>query len=324
MAEYHHIKPRASPEDFNCWEFIEEGEVGNVMFRATLPDQLNDITLSCRGRSVGYLVEGETSVKDEDLVDSVDPFFFDSGYTSAGRTGFQIWAGSRLILETLLYSKANDNSHIVTLQEKIRNGAKIIELGSGVGLVGICLAAVGGEVILTDLKTLVDNAIQYNLALNETKNEACDRISPRWMDNSKPVQIGCGWAGAKALDWTRPIEEQLSAHMYKDVDIIIASDCVWLKSMLDSLLDTAASIFSSCLNAKSKPILLMSFQRRDTKEKGENTMFTTVDSVVEAMKQRDWVVKCISWRSVNINDRDSSKEVYLFQASPLKYENKSN
>jgi predicted nicotinamide N-methyase len=320
MAEYHHIKQRDPPEEFKCLEYIEEGEVGNVMFRATLPDQLNDITLSCRGRSVGYLEEGETAVKDEDLVDSVDPFFFDSGYTSAGRTGFQIWAGSRLILETLLYSNTNDNSHIVTVQEKIKNGAKIIELGSGVGLVGICLAAIGAEVILTDLKTLVDNAIHHNIALNATKNESCDRRYPPWMEDIKPLQVGRGWAGAKALDWSRPIEEQLSAKMYNNVDIVVASDCVWLKSMLDSLLDTVASIFTMSLKGHAKPMLLMSFQRRDTKQEGEDTMFTTVDSVVEAMEKRDWLVECISWRPMNMNDGQPSKDVYLFQVMPLAYD----
>jgi hypothetical protein len=67
-------------------------------------------------------------------------------------------------------------------------------------------------------------------------------------------------------------------------------------------------------------MLLMSFQRRDTKQEGEDTMFTTVDSVVEAMEKRDWLVECISWRPMNMNDGQPSKDVYLFQVMPLAYD----
>ena len=32
----------------------------------------------------------------------MDPNFFNVGYTAAGRTGFQIWVGSCVMMETLL------------------------------------------------------------------------------------------------------------------------------------------------------------------------------------------------------------------------------
>lgn len=310
-------KPRSIPPEFKCYEYVEEGEVGSIRFRASLPNQSQHVTLSCRGRSVGYLVKGETPVKDDEIIESVDPFFFDSGYTSAGRTGFQIWAGSRLILEALGYPQPSDHPILVSLQRRVTKGAKVIELGSGVGLVGTFLAAMGAEVILTDLSTLVDNAIQSNIVLNEMKDEIHTKDNPKWMEDSNAVRIGYGWAGVKALDWSHPVHQQLPINMYNDIDFIIASDCVWLSSMLNSLLDTVASVFEAS-RKETGPVLLMSFQRRDTKQKGVDSMFTTVDTVVNTMKERNWKIECISWRYSDLrNDDGSPKEVYLFHVSSI-------
>ena len=82
--------------------------MGSVRFHCTLTNG-NMLIFRCQGRSVSVLVEKEESVRlvdddddDDDDCATMDPFFFDQGYMLAGSTGFQVWAGLRLLLETLI------------------------------------------------------------------------------------------------------------------------------------------------------------------------------------------------------------------------------
>ena len=121
--------------------------------------------------------------------------FFDEGYTMAGTTGFKVWTGSRLLIETLVagpwfgspsslpetvvpQQPPQNNSHnchrnlrrLHEIQQRLqqdKHPVRILELGAGVGLVGTYLAAAtGAEVLLTDLPTLVEHAIVPNLYRN--------------------------------------------------------------------------------------------------------------------------------------------------------------
>lgn len=116
----------------------------------------------------------------------VDPDFFDSGYTLAGKTGFQMWTGTRLLIEALLWklpsskssscSCSGDDHHqyqdfprLQYWQERLlrSNGLHALEFGAGVGVVGTYLAAAAGvHVLLTDLPTLVNHSIAPSLKRN--------------------------------------------------------------------------------------------------------------------------------------------------------------
>jgi hypothetical protein len=110
-------KFRQSPAEFQCGEELDEdgGFVGRsgVSFFCTLPRgkhvdskngsiTVNDchrLTFSCRGRSSGVLESQESAITNDQYeatqnATTVDPFFFDEGYTLAGRTGFQVWSVS--------------------------------------------------------------------------------------------------------------------------------------------------------------------------------------------------------------------------------------
>ena len=111
-------KFRPSPPEFRCGEELEEGGgsigISGVSFFCTLPKRKdsnddddnnnanNDqrrLTFSCRDRSSGVLEKQESSVTNDEFdatqnSTAVDPFFFDAGYTLAGRTGFQVWSVS--------------------------------------------------------------------------------------------------------------------------------------------------------------------------------------------------------------------------------------
>eukprot|EP00534_Pseudo-nitzschia_fraudulenta_P016312 CAMPEP_0201247978 /NCGR_PEP_ID=MMETSP0852-20130820/55315_1 /ASSEMBLY_ACC=CAM_ASM_000632 /TAXON_ID=183588 /ORGANISM="Pseudo-nitzschia fraudulenta, Strain WWA7" /LENGTH=246 /DNA_ID=CAMNT_0047546597 /DNA_START=72 /DNA_END=808 /DNA_ORIENTATION=- len=206
-------KFRPSPTEFRCGEELEEsgGSVGRsgVLFFCNLPrsedyDDQNGgakttksqrLTFSCRDRSSGVLEVQESAITNDEFeqtqnATAVDPFFFDPGYTLAGRTGFQVWSGTRLLIESLLFPLPDDNDQLVIIQREMnsREGKNILELGAGVGVVGTILAAAtGSRVILTDLPTLVENSILPNLKRNrnESRSKDTDRkgnfSEPSWM-----------------------------------------------------------------------------------------------------------------------------------------------
>lgn len=352
----------------------EEDEVGVVSFYCTLPPSpsvssassttnsssactgngnathgKNKLTFSCRGRSVGALLPTEDSV-DETMLDSadayeaVDPFLFNEDYSPAGKTGFQVWSGTRLLIESLCWEPTNSSEAggvkaedakeerlaryrrlIMSCDEDVTSAAgpdgdkcNILELGSGVGVVGATLAAVGANVLLTDLPTLVDNAVWPNLVrnANSTGNDHDENIqdtSPSWLGDDA-IRIGRGWAAATPLDWTKPLSpNQLATSQVESIDLIVASDCVWLVSMLDALLDTVQGVFDQ---SKRSPKFLMSFQRRDASGGDGSALFTTVDRVLKSVKERGWSFDCLAWRPVQLGDGEGDKEVFIFEICP--------
>lgn len=309
---------RALPEGFSCGETVEHDSTGlySVIFRCNLPD-INTTTLefSCREPSCGVL-EGEEEaaiLTDDDYV--VDPTFFDDGYTMAGKTGFKVWTGTRFLIEVLVWKHPSDVKRLREIQESIRRGSRIIELGSGVGVVGTYLAAMGASVLMTDLPTLVENAIDVNLLRNKGIPPNCAEC-PKWL---KPngIPIGKGWASSTPLNWTVPIEHQLTKEQMTGIDFIVASDVVFLVEMLDSLLDTVSALFQ--VSEDQYPSFILSFQRRDAKDGKKSKSFTTVDSILENVKQRGWAIECLTWRYVTTS-RDSDEglvkekaEVYVFE-----------
>lgn len=271
------------------------------------------LTFSCRGRSVGMLLETEEAAEEneEEEFEKVDCHFFDPGYTLAGRTGFQIWSASRLMVEVLTWPLPSiDGPNIRKWQSRVANGAKIVELGSGIGIVGASLAHAGAHVLLTDLPTLVDHATHPNIIQNENIKARIDeqRQKQCW-ENSVP--IGRGYASAITLDWTRPLPKEID-----DVDIIVASDCVWLTSMFHALLNIVSSIFEKSPDAT----FFLSFQRRNSSRKFYNennsrsSMFTTVEDIIHTIHNKGWNMNCIAWRPIHLVDEDN-KEVFVLEIS---------
>lgn len=242
----------------------------------------------------------------------------------------KVWTGTRLLIETLAWPQTNDCSRLKTIQECIRNGARMIELGSGVGVVGTYLSAIGSQVILTDLPTLVEHAIDHNLNQNKNTmdstmtsasssiiiNNAC----PSWLA-SDGIRIGNGWATSIALDWTRPLHDQLTHEQASSVEFIIASDVIFLVSMLCYLLNTVESLFR--MSSSNNPSFILSFQRRDARAGEESVAFTTVSGFVAEIYQRGWNLICLAWRPVTVrketNDGlvvNDESEVFVFEITP--------
>lgn len=309
---------------FKCSESIEvDGAITSVIFHCNLKNGTK-LEFNCREPSCGALEGGEeaATLTDEDY--TVDPNFFDEGYSMAGKTGFKVWTGSRLLIETLAWPQpGSDNSRLTEIQNRLAGGARVLELGAGVGVVGTYLAAIGANVLLTDLPTLVENAIDCNLLRNKFIT-ASSGISvggqrPTWLAPNG-YNIGKGWADSTPVDWTFPIEEQLSDVQSESVDFIVASDVVFLVQMLNSLLVTVDALFKS--SSANNPSFILSFQRRDAKDGEESVSFTTVNRVLLAVKERGWSLDCIAWRPVTVSKEyedqivKEESEVFVFEIKP--------
>jgi Lysine methyltransferase len=285
------------PVGFVCTLFPSHGD-GNTDTRSE-----NGISLyfGCRRPSYdAVLNENEEKVGKDEFDDStVDPNFFDPGYTLAGSTGFCVWAGARFLLEAF--------TSIAEIQDL--SSARIIELGAGVGMLGTALAAFGAQVVLTDLATLVDNAIVPNLERNMVVQTHQDPSN--WLQTTATntvYSIGLGWATAQSLDWTKSLDEQLPKAMQQGIDIVVASDCTWLSSMLVHFFDTLEGLFRE---GASK--CLLSFQRRDCNV--GSAIFTTTDRLVEEIQSRSWTIRPLAWRPLPQADGGLTA-VYLFDIRP--------
>ncbi|EFJ50816.1 hypothetical protein VOLCADRAFT_103609 [Volvox carteri f. nagariensis] len=116
-----------------------------------------------------------------------DPYFFDSDYTIAGSTGFLLWEANWLVLR-LLRPEPNGllarEPHKRSIDQAIPSdfplqrhppscdlrrlltGHRVLDLGSGTGLAGLCAAACGAHVLLTDLASVCEGTLRANVQRN--------------------------------------------------------------------------------------------------------------------------------------------------------------
>jgi len=291
-------------------------EYGNYTFHMKLPGMTRRLNFSCRDPSCGVLVEGEDAA--EKIVDGqVDPFLFEPDYYLEAKTGFQVWPGSRLLVEALTCPEAYATCPaMLEWQKKLAGGANVVELGAGIGVVGTCLAAAGGNVAITDLTTLVNNAVIPNIVRNgEDNSESAEgEVCPEWIRDAStakdavPCKIGRGWAGGAVIDWMVPLRSQLSDNVVTNIDFVVGCDCFWMKKLIDPVLSVVADVFGS---SKRKPRFLATYQRREASP----ALFSTVDEVLNAVRSRGWTFECHAWRSNKIGE-DGDNEVFLFEISP--------
>ncbi|KAF2017786.1 hypothetical protein BU24DRAFT_158843 [Aaosphaeria arxii CBS 175.79] len=157
--------------------------------------------------------------------------------------GLKTWAASYLLakrLHTLSFIPHKDPSHF-----------KILELGSGTGLVGLAMAALGTNVVLTDLPS-----IHANLARNVK-------------DNAETVSSAGGSAKSGVLDWTKPdslrlfpdeasMDDESITHDSK-FPFILAADSLYSPEHPRWLVDTIATWLSDDEEAK----VMVEFPLRD-------------------------------------------------------------
>ncbi|OZJ06937.1 hypothetical protein BZG36_00114 [Bifiguratus adelaidae] len=117
-----------------------------------------------------------------------------------------------------------------TREFRLPEGASVLELGSGTGLVGLVYARLSAgtttRVRLTD-KQLSMPLLQQNISANNVSNAECSM-----------------------LDW----EDTPNGQTY---DIILLSDCLWHPPLYDSLIATLQTI------AGSNTVILLAYEKRN-------------------------------------------------------------
>ena len=145
---------------------------------------------------------------------------------SQGRgTAWCVWDGSIVLAR---YLEADPRS--------IPEGDyKIVELGAGTGLAGICCSVLfpSAQVCLTDIEDALP-ALEANVNLN--RSLVGERIS------------------VEHCDWTKPNDAIVNGTW----DIVLATDVVWLEELVDPFINTLYRI----VKKNPKCIILMSYQSR--------------------------------------------------------------
>ncbi|ORX79702.1 S-adenosyl-L-methionine-dependent methyltransferase [Basidiobolus meristosporus CBS 931.73] len=140
------------------------------------------------------------------LVNGVPVYLEESGREDVEehtkRTAFTVWDCS-LVLAKYLEKQKNS----LDLDSK-----RVLELGSGKGIVGISSALLGAkEVLLTDVSEVVSN-LEKTVALNKL---------------TSTVRV-------KELDWT----DRSLVSSFEKYDLIVAADVVWVDWLIEPLVET--------------------------------------------------------------------------------------
>lgn len=149
--------------------------------------------------------------------------------------GLKTWAASFLLAKRLHTFGLLDSRGLPRPQ--------VLELGSGTGLVGLAMAALGADVVLTDLPS-----IYPNLARNV-------------QSNSETVQQNGGSTRCGVLDWTKPSICEIFPDSTSNMDhdgvllndrfpVILAADCLYSPEQPAWLVDTIAARLSESDDAK--------------------------------------------------------------------------
>ncbi len=103
---------------------------------------------------------------------------------------------------------------------------RVLELGSGCGLVGLRLAALGAHVVMTDVPQVLEltcRNVQANLAV-----------------------ISSGSVCTEPLTWGQPLSERLvSLKTCEGFDWVVGSDIVYHEHLFDSLASTLRDVCGS-------------------------------------------------------------------------------
>ena len=238
-----------------------------------------------------------TASEDDEEEFTMDPYFFDEGYTLAATTGFcRVWEGAET-LSTFLTEDAG--------RRRVA-GKKCIELGAGVGECGLVAAAIGAHVVLTDVRAVAENVIRRNVGANGRGDAAA--ADGAW---PKSVRVGHGSATHATLDWFDPIHEtpfgddHHGVNFY-DAEVILAAECVWLRDLVPAFVETNRALL--CRGAE-KTLILSFRDRSSTDDASSGKAFAGYREVVRAFEDVGCVCEVLQRTA---SKEDEGKETIIY------------
>ncbi|PWA62579.1 methyltransferase family protein [Artemisia annua] len=165
---------------------------------------------------------------------------------------FQLWPAAETFVKLFdTYKPSNTDPFSVTVTKcaNDRKPIRILELGSGTGIVGITAAAIlGGEVTVTDLPHVLPN-MEYNVELNR-----------------EVVVSGGGEVRVARLSWGEVGDMEVIGRGY---DLVIGSDVVYHDNLYEPLIQTLKFLLLGSGDQGEKEgerVFLMGHLRRWKKE----------------------------------------------------------
>ncbi|KNE56010.1 hypothetical protein AMAG_01854 [Allomyces macrogynus ATCC 38327] len=186
-------------------------------------------------------------------------------------------------------------------------GKRVLELGSGTGILAIYLALLGAAVVATDqdVPVILDN-LRANVdrnrpsALTGTGATSYDIIIAAHNWGTTPGPALDRLARLPASSWASGIDNDLSTAGLQSMpwDYIIAADCIYTLEPLPLLLQSIDCLVGS---GPSKTVVLVAMERRDP---------LVSDQFVGQSKALDFVVAKVPRSKLNKDVAHESMEVY--------------
>ena len=170
------------------------------------------------------------------------------GWSGGYGTGGKVWSSSRVLCDYLVDVAAGLED---ALPLELR-GARVVELGSGTGAVGLACAALGAEEVV-----LTDGGSKSLLRLAETNAARASRAYTRESSSAAaPAVRVCGYKWG-----TAPLPRALEARA--PFDLIVGSDCTYSVGGHGALCDTINDL-ARCgqTDGAADPVVLLAHQHR--------------------------------------------------------------
>jgi predicted nicotinamide N-methyase len=155
-------------------------------------------------------------------------------------SGSIVWTGALVLIE---YLAENESTHL-------SKGTRVLELGAGVGTVGVWCATLGAHVTVTDRPDAMD-LLWANVATN-----AMDLLGANGATNAIQILANFGSCVARALSWRHPedvsklkestLQSPLESDTKREIfmDVVVAADLVNDKTVVP-LSETLGKILSA-------------------------------------------------------------------------------